>query len=186
MNYLPSGLPQHKMPKVREVMSKDVPQVDAGASVLEAAKVMNERKANGTIVLQEGKPIGMLTDRALLRRFMKLNKRPEDVTVKQVMAPLLKISADASVKDAAKKITENGVTRLGVFEKDKLVGWVTITDIARASSKQGIIDSLHRQNQGGTEDELLCPACNSGVMKKVVGSGGAILRWECPNCMHEE
>jgi hypothetical protein len=63
---------------------------------------------------------------------------------------------------------------------------VTITDIARASSKQGIIDSLHRQNQGGTEDELLCPACNSGVMKKVVGSGGVILRWECPNCMHEE
>ncbi|MGD0638458.1 MAG: CBS domain-containing protein [Nitrososphaerales archaeon] len=176
----------NQMPKVREVMTKDVPQIDAGASVFEAAKLMNERKANGTIVLQEGKPIGMLTDRALLRRFMKLNKRPEDVTVKQVMAPLLKIGADASVKDAAKKITENGVTRLGVFEKDKLVGWVTITDIARASSKQGIVDSLHRQNQGGTEDELLCPACNSGVMKKVVGSGGVILRWECPNCMHEE
>jgi len=174
------------MPRVRDVMTKDVPQVDAGASVLEAAKVMNERKANGTIVLQDGKPVGMLTDRALLRRFMKLNKSPDQVKVKQVMAPLLKISADASVKDAAKKITENGVTRLGVFEKDKLVGWVTITDIARASSKQGIIDSLRRQNQGGTEDELLCPACNSGVMKKVVGSGGAILRWECPNCMHEE
>jgi CBS domain-containing protein len=174
------------MAKVREVMTKDVPQVDVGASVLEASKTMNQRKANGVVVFQEGAPVGMLTDRALLRRFMKLNKRPEEVKVKEVMAPLLKISADASVKEAAKKILENGVTRLGVFEKDKLVGWVTITDIARDSSKQGIINSLRRQSEGSTEDELICPVCHSGIMKKVVGSEGRILRWECPNCMHTE
>ena len=174
------------MAKVREVMTKNVPQVDAGESVLQAVRIMNEKKANGAVVLQDGKPIGMITDRGLLRRFIKLNKTPEEVKVKTVMSPLLKISADATVKEAAKKITENGVSRLGVFDKNNLVGWVTVTDIARDSSKQGIIDSLRRQSQGGTEDELLCPACNSGVMKKVVGSRGEVLRWECPNCMHEE
>ena len=174
------------MAKVREVMTKDVPQIDAGATVLEAGKLMNQSKANGVIVLEDAKPVGMVTDRALLRRFVKMNKRPEDVKVKEVMAPLLKINADASIKDAARKITDNGVSRLGVFDNDRLVGWVTVTDIARASSKQGIIDSLHRQNRPGTEDELLCPACNSGIMKPVIGAQGEILRWECPNCMHEE
>jgi CBS domain-containing protein len=174
------------MAKVREVMTKDVPQVDVSSSVLDASKVMNQRKANGVVVFQEGKPVGMFTDRSLLRRFVKLNKRPEEVKVKEVMAPLLKIAADASVKEAAKKILEQGVTRLGVFENDELVGWVTVTDIARDSSKQGLIDSLRRQSQEGAEDELLCPACRSGVMKKVTGSGGRILRWECPNCMHQE
>jgi CBS domain-containing protein len=174
------------MAKVREVMTKNVPQVDVGESVLEAVKTMNGRKANGAVVTQDGRPIGMVTDRALLRRFIKLNKKPEDVKVREVMAPLLKISADASVKEAAAKITQNAVSRLGVFDKEKLVGWVTVTDIARDSSKQGLVDSLYRQSQRGTEDELLCPACNSGIMKKVVGQRGVILRWECPNCMHEE
>ena len=174
------------MAKVREVMTKDVPQVDVSSSVLDASKVMNQRKANGVAVFQEGKPVGMLTERALLRRFIKLNKKPEEVKVREVMAPLLKIGADASVKDAAKKILENGVTRLGVFDGDELVGWVTVTDIARDSSKQGLVDALRGQSQAGTEDELLCPACRSGVMKKVTGSGGRVLRWECPNCMHQE
>ncbi|MGA2666442.1 MAG: CBS domain-containing protein [Nitrososphaerales archaeon] len=174
------------MARVREVMTSDVPQIEATASVLEAARTMNQRKSNGVVVVQGGKPVGMLTDRALLRRFIKLNKRPEEVQAKQVMAPLLKIGADASVKEAAAKIIANGVSRLGVYENDRLLGWVTVTDIARASSKQGIIDSLHRQSKDGTEDELLCPACSSGVMKKVVGAGGVVLRWECPNCMHEE
>ena len=108
------------MAKVREVMTKDVPQVDVSSSVLDASKVMNQRRANGVVVFQEGKPVRMFTDRSLLRRFVKLNKRPDEVTVKEVMAPLLKIASDASVKEAAKKILDQGVTRLGVFENDQL------------------------------------------------------------------
>jgi signal-transduction protein with cAMP-binding, CBS, and nucleotidyltransferase domain len=167
-------------------MTKGVPQVDATASVLDAARVMNQKKASGVVVFQEGKPVGMLTERSILRRFVKLDKRPEEVKVRDVMTPLMKISAEASVKEAANKILDNGLTRLGVFEGEKLVGWVTLTDIARDSSKQGIVDSLTRQNQAGSHDEMICPACRSGIMKKVVGSGGRVIRWECPNCMHQE
>ena len=174
------------MARVRDVMTKEVPRVDASASVLEAAQVMNLNRANGAVVVEGEKPVGMVTDRALLRRFVRLNRRPDEVKVKDVMAPLLKTTPDAQVNAAAEKIIENGVSRLGVFDKGKFIGWVTVTDIARASSKQGIIHSLHLRSERGTEDELLCPACRSGVMKKVVGAKGEILRWECPNCMHEE
>jgi CBS domain-containing protein len=81
---------------------------------------MNQKKASGIVVFQEGKPVGMLTERSLLRRFVKLDKRPDEVKVKDVMTPLMKISADASVKDAATPILENGLTRLGVFDGQKL------------------------------------------------------------------
>jgi signal-transduction protein with cAMP-binding, CBS, and nucleotidyltransferase domain len=167
-------------------MTKGVPQVDAAASVLDAAKVMNQKRASGVVVFQEGKPVGMLTERSILRRFVKLDKRPEEVKVRDVMTPLMKVSADASVKEAANKILDNGLTRLGVFDGEKLVGWVTLTDIARDSSKQGILDSLTRQSQAASHDEMICPACRSGIMKKVVGSEDRVIRWECPNCMHAE
>ena len=167
-------------------MTKGVPQVDVSASVKEAAKLMNQKRTSGVVVFQDGKAVGMLTERSILRRFVKLDKRPDEVKVKDVMTPLMKISADASIKDAASKILENGLTRLGVFDGDNLVGWVTLTDIARESSKKGIVDSLIRQDEPGFADEMICPACRSGIMKKVSGIEGRALIWICPKCLHEE
>jgi CBS domain-containing protein len=171
-------------------MTKRVPHVDVSASVLDASKVMNQSpvgvKWTGVIVLQSGKPVGMLTERSLLRRFIDLNKKPEDVKVRDVMAPLLKISADAPVSEAAKKMLDHSFSRLAVFDGQKLVGWVTLMDIARQTSKQSIVEILLRQNRSTKDEEILCPICRSGIMEKVSDSRGHVLRWECPNCYHME
>jgi len=167
-------------------MTTDVPQVEGGASVLDASGLMNDRKKSGAVVFEGGKPVGMLTEGSLLRRFAPLDEKPSEVLVREVMAPLLKISADAPIKEAAKLILENSLTRVGVFDGDKLVGWVTLTDIARQSSKKSLIDSLRRENVKFPDDELICPNCRSAVMRKVVGKNGVIIRWECPKCGHEE
>jgi len=174
--------------KVRDVMTKNVPHVDAAASVLEASKAMNQahRRWTGVVVLQSGTPVGMVTERSLLRRFIDLNKRPQDVKVDEVMAPLLKISADAPASDAIKKMLQHSFTRLSVFDNDKLVGWVTLTDIARLSSKEGIIDMLRGQSKSASDFEALCPSCRSGVLVRVTQGGGKILRWQCPKCGYEE
>ncbi|MDG6926165.1 MAG: CBS domain-containing protein [Nitrososphaerota archaeon] len=167
-------------------MTTDVPQIDASASVLEAVNLMNEKRRSGIIVFEAGKPAGMFTERSLLRRFVPMDKKASAVTLREVMAPLLKIDADASIKDAASMILENSFTRAGVFKGDKLVGWLTLTDIVRAGSKKSIVDSIRRGNTKFADDELVCPACSSAVMKKVVNARGVILRWECPNCGHQE
>lgn len=182
------------MVKVSDVMTKRVPHVDTSASVLEACRVMNQSHRTGVwswewtgvVVTQSGRPVGMLTERSLLRRFIELNKKPAEVRVDEVMAPLLRIGADAPVSEAVKKMLNHGFTRLGVFDGEKLVGWVTLTDIARQSSKKSIVDVLLRQNRSTSDDEILCPSCRSGVMKKVSGSDGRVFRWECPNCHHKE
>lgn len=175
------------MVKVREIMTKEVPQIDASSSVLDAVNLMNKARKSGAVVLEAGKPSGMLTERSLLRRFVTMDEKPSEVKVRDVMAPLLKISADAPVKDAASLILENSFTRVGVFDGDKLVGWLTLTDIARQSSKKSLVDSLRREgSKKFSDDELVCPQCRSAVMRKVVGKKGEILRWECPSCGHEE
>lgn len=167
-------------------MTTDVPQIEASASVLDAVNLMNKKRRSGVVVLESGKPTGMFTERSLLRRFVAVDEKPSDVPVRDVMAPLLKIDADAPIKDAANLILENSFTRAGVFDGDKLVGWLTLTDIVRANSKKNIIDSLRRGSSKFVDDELVCPDCRSAVMKKITNAKGEVLRWECPNCGHEE
>lgn len=172
--------------KVRDVMTHGVPKVDATASVLQAAKIINHAKTTGVAVFLDGKAVGMLTERSLLRRFVKLDRRPDEVKVSDVMTPFTKIDADATVKEAAGRMIENGLTRLGVFDGENLVGWVTLTDIARESSKQTIVDSLVHQTEAESQDEMRCPACHTGAMKKVIGPKRKFVFWECPECGYQQ
>src|SRR5712692_6743822 len=110
-------------------MQTDIERVDASTSVLEASKKMNDRGSSGVVVFNGDKAVGMITDRRILRRFVPLNRKPEEVTVKEVMSPFFKIDADASTKEAKRRLLEGGVTRLGVFESDKFLGWVTLADL---------------------------------------------------------
>lgn len=161
-------------------MSPDVPRVDYSASVLEACKIMNRKKFSGAIVFRGDNAVGMITDRALLRRFVTLNKRPDEVKVSEVMAPLLRIGVEASSKEAAKMLLKNKFSRLGVFDGDKCLGWVSLTDLAREASKKHLLDALLAHNKPETE-EVLCPKCRSAILRKIVTKEGAIVKWECPN-----
>jgi len=167
--------------KVRDVMSTKIPQVDSSATVLEACTVMNREKFSGVVVFQEDKAIGILTDRGLLRDFVPLNKRPDEVKVSEVMGPLLKIDAKVSTKEAAKRIVEHAFTRLGVFDGNKFLGWVTLTDLARETSKKNLLDALLRHNEPEVED-IVCPHCRKAVLTKIMNKEGQISRFECPKC----
>jgi signal-transduction protein with cAMP-binding, CBS, and nucleotidyltransferase domain len=141
---------------------------------------MNREKFSGVVVFQEDRAIGMLTDRGLLRDFAPLNKRPDEVKVSEVMAPLLKIDAEASTKEAAKTIVGNAFTRLGVFDGNKFLGWVTITDLARETSKKNLLGALLRHNE--PEVVVVCPKCRKAVLTKIMNKEGQISRWECSRC----
>jgi signal-transduction protein with cAMP-binding, CBS, and nucleotidyltransferase domain len=142
---------------------------------------MNNKRFSGVVVFDEGKPVGMLTDRSLLRNFVGLNKRPDEVKVGEVMAPLLRIDAGASTKEAALKIVQNRFTRLGVFDGERFLGWVTITDLARETSKKNMLNALLSHNQPEIVDHV-CPKCRKAVLTKIANKEGQILRWVCPRC----
>ena len=173
------------MAKVSGVMTKEVVQIESSATVFDAAKMMNEKGTTGVVVLQNGKPVGMLTERSLLKRFVTMNKRPQDVRVREIMGPLLKTNADEDTRIAAKKLLQNRLTRLGVFRDDKMVGWVTITDLSQESTKKHLLDILLHHHEP-EPDEILCPNCRRGVLKKIANAEGQVLRWECSRCGHIE
>ncbi|MCP8318929.1 MAG: CBS domain-containing protein [Candidatus Methylarchaceae archaeon HK01B] len=173
------------MAKVRDVMTTIMVNVDSSMTVLGAVKKMQERGVTGVAVIQNGKPVGMVTDRSLFRWFIPMNKKPEDVHISEILMPILKIDADAQAKDAARKLIQNRFTRLGVFEKDKMIGWVALSDLGRETSKNSLIDHLHRRHEP-EPDEILCPVCRSESLEKIEDRDGNIQRWECSKCGHVE
>jgi len=169
--------------KVKDVMSTNVVRVSVSNTILDACKIMNSKGVSGVAVFQGDKPIGMLTDRTLLRRFVPLNKRPDEVKVGDVALPILRIDANASTKNAAKKIIANRFTRLGVFEKEEFLGWITLTDLAKEASKRNLKDALLSSNEPEQID-VLCPNCKKAFLKKIVNANGEVERWECQTCKY--
>ncbi len=163
-------------------MQTNVERVSASTSVLEASKIMNDTGSSGVVVFNGDKAVGMLTDRRILRKFIPFNKRPDEITVKEVMSPLFKINPDASAKEARRRLVDAGITRLGVFEGEKFLGWVTLADLDGSSllGRKPLLNAFFR-DAPAEPMEVLCPNCRSGFMEKVENKG-EVVRYQCPNC----
>jgi predicted transcriptional regulator/ribosomal protein S27AE len=163
-------------------MQTNFERVNASTSVLEASRIMNDTGSSGVVVFNGDKAVGMLTDRRILRKFIPFNKRPDEVTVKEVMSPLFKISPETSAKEAKKRLVEAGITRLGVFEGERFLGWVTLADLEGGSvlGKRTLLNAfLH--DAPAEPMEVLCPNCRSAFMEKVENKG-EVVRYQCANC----
>jgi len=115
---------------VRDVMSKAVKVVRPDSSVKEVVATMNKFDIGSIVVVQSGRPVGIVTERDILRRIVEPCLAPETLTARQVMSsPVLTINETASIDEAAKLMAKKRIKRLPVINNQKLVGMVTLTDI---------------------------------------------------------
>jgi CBS domain-containing protein len=161
-----------------------IPKVTSETTVLEASDLMNERGTSAVAVIDdENRVVGFFGERTLLTEFVKLNKKPEEVKVGNIMHVLYRIGPDANTKEAARMLADGGATRLAVYEADTFLGWVTLTDLSREMSKERLLDRL-RSHNAPEVSEVRCPNCNKAFMEKVTNKEGMIVRWQCPNCKY--
>jgi len=115
---------------VRDVMSRDVKVVRPDTSVKEIVATMTKFDVGSMLVVQSERPVGIITERDVLRRLVEPSLAPETLTARQVMtSPLLSINENASIEEAAKLMAKKKIKRLPVMNNEKLVGIVTFTDI---------------------------------------------------------
>jgi CBS domain-containing protein len=115
---------------VRDIMSKDVRVVRPDTSVKEIVATMNKYDIGSIIVVQADRAVGIITERDILRRQVEPCLAPETLTARQVMtSPVITISEDASIEEAAKLMARKKAKRLPVMNNGKLVGIITFTDI---------------------------------------------------------
>ncbi|MDH5482597.1 MAG: CBS domain-containing protein [Candidatus Bathyarchaeota archaeon] len=118
--------------KVDDVMVKEVITIDENSTVKEAADVMNKFEIGCLIAVKKGKAMGIITERDLLKRVISDAKNAHKTKVKDVMSsPLVVVEPDMDLEDAVKLMFQMKIKKLPVVDGKRLVGLVSLTDIAR-------------------------------------------------------
>jgi len=131
--------------KIRDVMVKNVITVDANYSVRHAAKVMNRFEIGCLVVMEKKAVVGIVTERDLLKKIVTEDRDPEKSFVKEIMSrPVIVVGPDMVLEDAVRLMFKHKIKKLPVMERfhgeEKLVGLITLTDIARFQPK--LIETL--------------------------------------------
>jgi len=115
---------------VRDVMAKDVKVVRLDTSVKEVVATLSKFDIGSVIVVQGDRPVGIITERDILRRMVEPCLAPETLTAKHIMtSPLITINENANIEEAAKLMAKKKAKRLPVMGDGKLIGMLTFTDI---------------------------------------------------------
>ena len=116
---------------VNEVMQKNVISIDSTSSVKDAATLMTDAKVGCVVVTKNNAPVGIITERDLVRRVISADK-PSSVLVSVVMSsPLIIAKPDYNLYELAQIMKTKGIHRIPVEKDNQLVGIVTSTDIVR-------------------------------------------------------
>ena len=119
---------------IRDIMSENPVMINKKASVLDAVKEMKSEMVGSIIVVEDGKPIGILTESDILSKIVAEEKDAAKVAVEEVMSsPPITISPDANIEEAVKIMGKYKIRRLPVVENGKLIGMVTERDIMQVS-----------------------------------------------------
>jgi CBS domain-containing protein len=121
--------------KIHRLMVKDVITLQTDASAYDAVKLMNKNRIGCLVALDNGKIVGILTERDLLERVLEKGKNPKETRVSEIMTRQVIVGKpDMELVEATRLMFENKVKKLPIVEKNRLAGLVTLTDIARATS----------------------------------------------------
>lgn len=124
------------IPQDRVVVTVDI---NDNPSALDVSKLMAKHRI-GSIVVIEGnnkKPVGIVTERDIIKKVSAQNKSADQVAVRHIMSsPLITVKSIDSVDTAAETIAENKIKRLVVLEQDgSMVGILSVSDIAKKLAK---------------------------------------------------
>lgn len=117
---------------VRDVMSKNVKTVRPNSTINEVVRKMNKFEIGSIVVANGEKPVGIITERDILRRVLEVTVASEAMKAREVMSsPILTIDSQATAEEAATLMNSKRIKKIPVVEDGKLIGIVTSTDIVR-------------------------------------------------------
>ncbi len=113
-------------------MSKTVYTIDEGSEIGEAAKLMAQRDIGSLVVMVEGKPVGIITERDVMREVSRpggdhLQRKVSSVASK----PLVTISPSTEIWKAFATMLRKKVRRLPVVKNGNILGIVTERDLLK-------------------------------------------------------
>lgn len=129
----------------------DVFTVAADASVHDAINIMCTRNVGAVVVVENGTPIGIISERDCVRRVMLLGRSTRDTSISAIMtSPVRSVSLHDTVDDCMQMMTERRIRHLPVLDNGLLVGMISVGDVVKAqlTEQEEVISGLESYIHG--------------------------------------
>ena len=119
---------------IEDAMTKNVISIDSSLTVKDAAQMMTDAKVGCLVVTKDNAPVGMLTERDLVRRVISIDK-PSSTPVSEIMStPLITAKPNYNLWELAQIMKTKKIHKIPIEKDNRLVGIITASDIIRLHS----------------------------------------------------
>ncbi|MGZ8897551.1 MAG: CBS domain-containing protein [Halobacteriota archaeon] len=134
---------------VRDVMTRTVVTATPAMSAAEAGKKMVENRVGNILIVEKGRPVGIVTESDMVAKVISKNVKPGSIKLEQLMSqPLITTKSSDDINDAVLMMAQKKIRRLPVIDDGALVGIITDADVIQASSEiNQILDNLIQMNR---------------------------------------
>ena len=116
--------------RIAEVMTQGVVTAERGESLRRVGELMRDRNVGSVVVCDNGRPIGVITDRDLALAVVADKVDAGDEAGSHASRPLVTGEVEMDIEEAVALMIQHRIRRLPVTEGEELVGIVTIDDLA--------------------------------------------------------
>ena len=133
---------------VRDLLAKKgttVYSVDPGRTVFEALQMLAERNVGAVLVLEDKRPIGILSERDYARQVILKGKASREIPVREIMTrDVVCVRPEQTIEDCMQLMTDKHIRHLPVVSGEEVVGLVSIGDVVKVllEEKQFRIEQL--------------------------------------------
>ena len=121
--------------KVGDAMSIPVITADCENNVKDSATLMTERGVGSLIIVEKGKPVGIVTKRDIIKRVVSVGRDPSITKNREIMtSPLITTSRETGILAAMRILRERHISQMLVLDGEEMVGVISERDLIRAVS----------------------------------------------------
>lgn len=144
------------MLQARDVMTESLINCSPDVTIAKAAKLMRNRNTGDVLVTDEGKIVGILTDRDIAVRVTAKSLDPDQVLVRDVMSTrMLTGEPNWDLDKIAKMMGKHQIRRLPIVENGVPIGMVSLSDIALHNDhKSHVAQSLKKISESSGTHRL--------------------------------
>lgn len=121
--------------KVADILLRkgsNITTVNPGTSVLEALQIMADQNIGSVMVMEDGKYLGIMTERDYSRKIILKGKSSTDTTVKDIMtSDFPRVTPADSIDYCMQLMSDKNIRYLPVFDVEHVIGIISINDVVK-------------------------------------------------------
>lgn len=130
--------------KLEDEMNRNVTLIHPDKTVKYAGQILKAVDISCVVVVDRDRPLGIITERDIVRKVVASGRNPEELKVSDIMTPgLVTMRKDNTVEEAVDLMEKSRIKKIPIEEDGKIIGIVTMTDMMKCLRKIEIEEDGH-------------------------------------------